>query len=798
MICELKTIRIPLVMVIMFGVNGTAVQAQIAEPQMVIRREIHFPNISSQGPSILNSGATLKTDPELEAILEKAERFRQEKQYGIASKLWQSVLERSGDSLYSADDSIYYSLSQRVEQILAELGPEGGLDAWRITADASALELMAEAADPFDERMLQQIVRFFFMSTLGDDAALTLSSIYMDQHDFIGAYRMLRKIVDDYPDPTVPLVDVYTRMALCQAMIGDKEDALDTIDSARQLANDSELSRLDEVQAVIESGNGSSIGQRLHEGFTMAIANRHRSGLMPALPERLMESDLQAVWQYYFDTATLRWSDIKNIKPIFGKDISQTVADTVTAKERAMIDKWRQNRWRPKGDLLFENGRVHFKTSVDLTVWDADANSDQVVWRPLWRNEYQLDDHTRTMLNFRRQWQRGNRPTLDDSTAPDQSHEIQLFADGVASQWSIEDGILYSIEGKRFDTVPENVPDRLNAGFEFFSRRSRSNQLTAYDSATGRLLWTLPPIHSEDDIDGNVEIESPWIQSGGFMSAPIHYGGLAIVPINHGGAISVVALDPKQDGRTVWRSYLCDESENGANPWSPVNLTLDGSDLFASCGLGVVFIIDPVTGLVRFAKRYQRDGTPQTAFSRFGRGVQQMNYTSWSSDTIVAFGRQMICFSSDAKHIEAHDRNSGALIWRSDIKPLEVEIDYLLGQYDGMLYAAGRETILAFDLQQEGRMVWGGNRMFDGQTSYGRGMLTSDGIYIPVGDGIHKYSLTGKNGEAELLGKVSVELGTGAPVGNLYSDGRRTWVHGGNRVYALGPMKKESAADSIE
>ncbi len=789
--CDFRLIRMLLFMtVIMVGVSSTAARAQIAEPQMIIRRDARFENIDTSGQSILNSGATLKTDPELEAILEKAERFRQEKQYGIASKLWQSVLERSGDALYSSDDSIYYSLSQRVEQILAELGPEGGLDAWRITADASARELLAEAGDPFDERALQQIVRNFFMSTPGDDAALTLSSIYMDQHDFVGAYRMLRKIVESYPDPTVPLVDVYTRMALCQAMMAEQKDALAAIENARQLASDSDLFRLDEVQALIDSGNGQGLGRRVQEGFTMALANRNRIGLMPALPARLMEVDQQAVWQYYFDTVTQRWSDIKNIKPIFGQDISETVADTVTAKERAMIDKWRQNRWRPKGELLFENGRVHFKTSVDLTVWDEGADSDQVVWRPLWRNEYQLDDHTRTMLNFRRQWQRGNRPALDDSTAPDQSHEIQLFADGVASQWSIEDGILYTIEGKRFDTVPENVPDRLNAGFDFYSRRSRSNQLTAYDSATGRLLWTLPPIRSEEDVDGNAEIESPWIQSGGFMSAPIHYGGLAIVPINHGGAISVVALDPKQDGRTVWKSYLCDETENGANPWSPVNLSVDGSDLFASCGLGVVFIIDPVTGLIRFAKRYQRDGTPKTTFSRFGRGVQQMNYTSWSTDTIVAFGRQMICFSSDAKHIEAHDRNSGELIWRSDIKPLEAEVDYLLGQYDGVLYAAGRETILAFDLQQEGRMIWGGNRMFDGQTSYGRGMLTSDGIYVPVADSIHKYSLTGKNGKPELLGDVAVELGTGAPVGNLYSDGRKIWVQGANRVYALGPAQQ--------
>ena len=83
-------------------------------------------------------------------------------------------------------------------------------------------------------------------------------------------------------------------------------------------------------------------------------------------------------------------------------------------------------------------------------------------------------------------------------------------------------------------------------------------------------------------------------------------------------------------------------------------------------------------------------------------------------------------------------------------------------------------------------MIWGGSPLFDGKSSYGRGMLTPDGIYIPVEDEIYKFSLGGKNGKAELLGKASVELGTGAPVGNLYSDGQKIWVLGANRVYALG------------
>ena len=243
------------------------------------------------------------------------------------------------------------------------------------------------------------------------------------------------------------------------------------------------------------------------------------------------------------------------------------------------------------------------------------------------------------------------------------------------------------------------------------------------------------------------------------MSAPIHYAGLAIVAVNHGGAISAYGLDPNQNGKTVWSAFLCDESALGANPNAPVNLSIDGSDLFASCGLGVVFIIDPTTGLIRMARRYQRQAMLQDLPNAVRRGRQHLNFESWSSDTVLSYGRQMICFSSDAKYIEGFDRNSGSLIWRGDAKPLDEKVDYLLGVHDGILYAAGSSTVLAYNLREEGRMIWGGSSLFDGKTSYGRGMLTQDGIYIPVEDEIYKFSLDGKGWQSGIVGQGQCRIG---------------------------------------
>ena len=802
------------------------VQAQ-RRPFIPVRGAIQMAPPFSQNSANQDSksGALLKTDPELEAILEKAERFRSEGQYSIAAKLWQSVLEQSGDTLYSSDGEIYFSLSRQVEQILARLPEDEGLSAYRITADANAKEIMAEANDPFDEQALQQVVRRYFLSSLGDEAAMTLSSIYMDKHDFVGAFRMLRKIVDSYPDPTVPMVGVHTRLGLCQAMMGETKGAQQAILTAREFGEAEKQNgggdaksreQLAAVEKSVSQWTGQVTSRRVEAGFEMALANRSRTGVMPSLPARYLANDLQTIWQYHFKPKAKKWADVSRDKPILGDEVLEKINESVRESERGMISRWTTQGWRPAGDLLFDQNNVYFKTSIDISVWDRQADSDQVVWRPLWQNNYQLDAQTKAMIEGRRRLHRTRQQSSGLDKLPRETHEFQLFIDRISSQMSIQDGVLYSIEGPRSDTSrPLSRQDLLQQmRGNAYSRRSRSNRLSAFDASSGKMLWSLPPIVDdskvEEDMFGNKAIvprqpndppalfvgddgeESPWLKSGGFMAAPIYYAGLMIVPVNHGGAISVYALDPKQEGKTVWKSYLCDESETGANQYSPINLSIDGSDLFASCGLGVVFILDPTTGLIRLAKRYQRSGKPQATQGRFGQRFTRMTFDSWSTDTIIAYGRQMICFSSDSGRIEAFNRNTGETIWFSSMQPMDGHVDYLLGVYDGMLYAAGPQTILAFDLNKEGRMVWGGEVMFGGKISHGRGMLTSDGIYVPVEDRILKFSLKGKNKQVEQVAEVKVELGSEAPVGNLYSDGEKIWVLGANRIYALGELAENS------
>jgi outer membrane protein assembly factor BamB len=750
------------------------------------------------------SGAVLKTDPDLEQSLATAERLKNDGNYRYATQVWQAVLQRSGDSLYSTDKVTYFSLVQQVEQILAEL-PREGLIAYRIVADAEAKEILAEAGDPNDLTALNKVVRQYFISSLGDDAAYQLGCIYLDRFDFTGARRMFEKIINHYPDPSVDKQQVLIRIALCQSYLADVEGARETLEQAKSLGSDSnQLEQVKRSLGELSSERSTSI---VNASWEMPMGSSRRYGLMPSLPVGLMDGDLAAVWQFYYQPRDkYRWTDAKGHLLVGEQAADDEVAGTIEPTETRMIDSWKKNPWRPSGHLLLDKGRIYFKSAVDLAVFDSAkvdqlianppksaAVNDAIQWRPVWRNAFEVDAATQMVQTIRKSWGGyGNRGGAKTSSGkPESIAEIQLFGDEIYQQMSIANGVLYAIEGKHFDTKVTGTRPQLRPAWNTTFRRTRSNYLTAYDAATGELKWTLPDQKQETNDNPTDDGGEPkWLEGGGFMSAPISFGELLLIPVNNGGSISIYALDPEQDGKTVWKSFLCDEPDSGAEAFAAINLTLDGSDLFVSCGMGVVFVLDPATGLVRFAKRYNRVGTPDDFRRRSGWTVNRLNFDGWSSDVVIPYGREMICFSSDTDSIEALDRNTGETIWRSEMSPIGYKVDYLLGVFDDVLYAAGRETIVAYDLKGEGRMIWGAEQMFDDKISRGRGMLTPDGIYMPVEDSIYHFSLPQEENEAKLLNRVQVNMGTEAPVGNLFSDGSRIWVHGANRLYALAPKSE--------
>jgi len=814
----------------MLLLNVEGLQAQLGAPAWRVTDDRSVFDSGDDEGSEEVVGAVLKTDPDLEALMERANRHANEENYSVATRLWQAVLEGSGDSLSSDDDKIFYSMGDRVEKLLASL-PKDALDIYRVRADAAAKELLKQGGEG-DVTALTRVTSNYFPSSVGDDAAFELSSIYLDRYDFTGALRVLRKIVDHHPDPSVRLEEVWARIALCHAFLGNAEQATVAIKAGKKLA--AESSAIDAVERSLGNLQFKPKQELALGEWTLPLGSQSRMAAMLSLPESAFDRDQISVWQFLVEPSERRIVSRPNTqgKVLVGDRASgEVAASSRNSVERRMIKKWQEEGWRPAGELLFDDERVFFKGPGDLVAFDRSAIPTEPVktagvkgdsrtelkafasWRSLWRNVFLVDDATTSRETMRGAFG-GGIPIQRRGTRQSNSNTVSMlakslyFEDRIHHQMAIHDGILYTVEGTLFGSrSSRSVPDRRHNYMAM--RRTRNNFLSAYEQGTGRMLWRLPrvdivesPSYEMAMYDTGVKPknvegeESPWLTSGGVMGSPLKFGDILILPVNKSGAIHLYGVDPLQEGKTLWSCFLCDDPESGSVPTSPINMSLDGSDVLVTCGTGVVFLVDPSTGKVRFAKRYSRRGRSSAPVRRHTGSVSMVTYNGWSSDSVLPNGRELICFCSDTDTVTAIDRNSGEIVWRRGLSPYGAKLDYIIGAYDRKLFLGGQRTVMAIALDQQGRAAWGGEPHFGDEMSYGRAMVTPQGVFVPVNNSIWRFALDGKNGRAKVLNQIEVFLGTEAPVGNLYSDGERIWVRGATRLYALSPKPYEDVSDA--
>ena len=738
-----------------------------------------------------SEGAGLKTDPDLETLLKKADVFRKDGNFRLATKYWQAVLEKSGDALYSEDNKIYFSLGQQVENIIAKL-PKEGLSMYRITADASAQEILAASKNESRVKGLSRVVKEYFVSSYGDDAAFELGNYYLDRFDFIGAIRLHKKIVESYPDPSVKLDQVWLRLALAYAYVGNRKESDAAMAKAKELTDDEENPAFQQIVKAIESAEAFVKSTSAQKAWMSRLGGSQRSGVMQPFDLKLFDRDLKPIWSY-----AIAPSDSHSSESIQGKVALNPELEFLSSEDEDLAEKWRKHSWRPAGELLFANNKVFYRTDADVTVWDVSGKETDVVWRPLWLNMSQFDGATliwQAMSTYNRQGK------FNRSDYPKKYYENFNFGDEIAHSMSIHNGTLYVVEGDEYiDSKPTRKKEQYRHGTA--PRRTRINNLTAYNLETGQFKWRFPPVEDDSQEEKKKpKVTDPAAESEedvetGIMGHPVGYGKLLLVPVNASGSIWVYALDTEQEGKTVWKSFLCDEPSSGSNEWATILMTLDGSDLYVNCGYGAFFVLDPTTGSVRFARRYGRSGARNNYIrNRTGSGGL-IDVHGFSHDIVIPYGNRLVLLASDHDKIVGFDRQNGKKVWEAPAHDVfGTKVDYLIGIHNGMLYAGGKDNVIAYDLNGDGRMMWTIEDHLQGELATGRAMLTTNGIFVPVGQKIKHFDLqTGR-----LIKEVGVRLPGRSPLGNLYSDGKKIWVHNGNRILALGPVEEDSEDKSEE
>ncbi|HUE72635.1 MAG TPA: PQQ-binding-like beta-propeller repeat protein [Pirellulaceae bacterium] len=722
-------------------------------------------------------GAALKTDPEQQRLLKRAEQCVADGRLDLAAVLWQRVLDEAGDTLMTRDGRTYLSLADEVERTLSAADPQA-LATYRIQADGEAQAVLAKAAPDQEEDALSLIVRRYFLSSIGDDAAYKLACYALDRHEFVAASRLLTRILERHPDPSMPKSEILLRLAVASAHMGDSATASAALDAIGQIPGPRpESSVIDQVaQHLTAAAQSNLLASASSQNWPMLLGNPTRTGRMKSLPAAATSRTLSELWVRE-DEMQVTQSSAPNQPGMMGGMVfmgggrmrttrqQQNRAQAVSHED--LVEQWREHKWTPTGMLLFDGGRVFIKTHENLQCYSASGSADRELWKSLWNNRYTLDGMSAQLEMMVRTY--GYQFAIAGDK-PRGLAEVHLFGDRVHQQMSIAGGMIYSIEGERYAREPASTPKPQTARQPQFGvqpRRTRSNFLSAYETRSGKVKWHRAA--SDEDKETSQDV--------GFMGAPVPYGNLLLTAVTDGGTIWLYGLNAA-DGTTAWKSYLCDEPQHECKPWSPVGIAVDGREAYVCCGTGVVFAVDAGSGTVRWAVRYKRAEQGQTPQVNRYYGVQPRRPVSgWDEDVVIPVGSTLLVMASDSDQILALDRRTGRQLWPLPRIPSGMqEASYCLGVSGRGLIVAGKNVVRRWDIPS-GKLVWD-QEIGD---SFGRGCLTDDAVYVPVRDSIVKLDL--EKGREQV--QVGVALTTGDPVGNLFSDGEKLWVTGGGRVYAM-------------
>ena len=671
--------------------------------------------------------AHFRTDLDITDFFERAKEFADAGRYETAVRFLQNIFDVNPENdAFVQHGPRVLRPSRLIAQDLLLQWPTEALDNYRVIADPPAGALFQKSHENFEVASLAEIVRRYFLSSYGDEAAYRLACYRLDRGEFAAAHRLLTQIRERYPDPSVPGTDILLRLAVAAAKLGNSEQAQQLWGEYQTAAPDTEPSWTKDVRQLVLAATGDG-------GLPEAGSSPVQIASLPHEPRERGAS------------MTSRWQ------------AAGIPADYLTTRFRRFLDllgfAWGHHSRRPADKFLADGEHVWVSSAFGVGCFTVDGRE---IWSASGAKpaKYLSSDAAR---------QAGLRTRgLNDEHLSVWS----AFSDHVEGQISLAYNNLYRIEGSWF-TFPRRirVKRKGGGGNRYVSIRDGS-RLAAYDSGTGRRLWHVGG--GDEDMEG--------ILTGvRFLNAPVPVGGNILVCFEKKDAMHLAALDP-EDGTIEWTVYLCSYEQALGPPEGPVDIEVDGPMLFIATGKGALFSVDGLTGAIEWATTYDRVHD-KLAATGLGMDPLPPRPVTWEENTVYPAGQHLLLMPYDAPNVLSFDRMSGELIYKIEAE----NALYPLGISDRTLIIAGEDFIQAHQLET-GETIW----REDIPPTTGRGLLTDRGILLPIQDEVRVMSP--ENGQ--ITDRFAVAHAEQTPVGNLHAHDGRLYATGLGNVARIDPVNK--------
>lgn len=729
------------------------------------------------------SAAALNTSEELERLLEKATQVAAERP-DLAPILWQRILDEGASTFARADVKnavplrrsyeIYRPLSRESVRAMVAAGAEA-IRYYRLHSDGPARALMARQGAE-REAALGEIVRRYFLTTIGDDAAFELGCRFLERADFTSADQLFERLAL-YPDSQIARDDIAVRQAVAKSHLGRAEAATQLVNALGPEFGGLKPLLLAEIGSVQPDSSSASVA---------ALPTAPREGVFTELlepnweyrPQWTLKGVKAATNNQAIMSGTVNGRAMIFVRQTGGNYVQTTLEDK-DIPDLAMsqlASNWKAASWRPASRPVVVDGRIYLK-SESRTVC-CDAGTGKVLWmgRP---TRFPIDDWSRQMAQVAAHGVNVSFPTATFMSGPQPKTmtEIMLFSDRLHHGLAVSEGRVFAVEGE-LDTPAarrkstEKVVERQVFGAATPRGQSRHNELACYDAITGRLIWTA------GKGTALAEGTSLW-------STPLVLGDVVLLATGADGQLGVAALKAS-DGSLLWKTTLSDLSRSA--PTIPVGLTADEGGIYVASGAGVLFSIDRSGGALRWAVTYPRirSATPtDRRIAGMEGGVGPRTQIVLEENFIAREEGSIILAASDSDHVMAFDVADGTLRWDSPLPApvLSGPLGYVVGMRGGRIVLASSKWMWGIDARG-GRMEW--DLSLD--SSCGRALLTADALLVPQ----QRTLIHVDPNSGAVLRTTAVETPDQEPVGNLLAAGEYFLVASAARIIAMKPKQPVS------
>lgn len=632
---------------------------------------------------------------------------------------------------YFVDPSGKTSLKGEAQKLLLDL-PRAGRESYELQFGADARTLLATAIEQHDDAKLVEVMRKYFHTKSGYEAAVLWSRKQLDAGRPLPAAVMLQRVAQtslyakDYEPELSLLTAISWRLAghdqeAQQALLALKTKHPQALTIAGEqrpwfTSEAQAIAWLDEIVGEQHMATNNEVAEwRMHRGNVSRTAETIGS---PPVP-------------------TMRWH----------KFLGRDEVDDLTLARKAKEFRSSGIAAIPTVSPLVVNNLVLMRTPERLMA--VDIETGKFVWRYPWADDLVNDSRTS-----------GRGPSADQQH--DRELALRVWEDRAYGQLSSDGESVFLLDELGYPGGGYNPSMLIQPGGlrqPNPGQPTSQNKLVALSLAKqGKLRWTVGGESGEDE---------PRLAGAFFLGVPIVHDGNLYGMIELNGELRLVVLDP-DSGKLQWSQQLAHIESVPQQILGDSTRRLSGATPSLASGILIcptsacsVVAIDLAQRKLLWGYQYEPAATikQQSAWIGYVQPSRPVG-SYWLDSTVAIAEGKVILTPTDSDNLICLDLVTGKEAWKPQRRHESLaDMLYVAAVHEGKIVLVGRTRVTALKLA-DGQPAWDSTLELSAEMPSGRGFQNGHNYYLPTSQSqLIEFDLRN--------GKVIQRTPTGRVLGNL-------------------------------